>query len=100
MIRTMLFLHARPGRGSDVLHVVERESVLAVAREQPGFLGVEVATSVADEDDVVIVGFWSSVELYERWRAGPAPSRLAEQLEGLLTADPIDSVYHVVETVG
>ena len=51
MIRSLLLLHAQPGRGSELLRILERFGVLAVASEQPGFLGVEVAASVDDEDD-------------------------------------------------
>jgi len=99
MTRSLLFLHARPGHGSQLLRVLERLGVLAMAREQPGFLGVEVATSVDDEDDIVIIGSWASQEHYERWHAGPVPDRLVEQIEDLLTTAPVNRVYHIVEAV-
>ena len=99
MTRSLLFLHARPGRGTELLRILERLGVLAVASEQPGFLGVEVAASVDDADDIVIIGSWSSQELYERWRDGPIPGRLLEQIEDLLTAVPVSRVYHIVEAV-
>ena len=99
MIRSLLFLHAQPGRGGELLQILERLGVLAVASEQPGFLGVEVAASLDDEDDVVVVGFWASPEHYERWHAGPVPGRLLEQIEGLLTVGPVNRVYRIVEAV-
>jgi heme-degrading monooxygenase HmoA len=99
MIRSLLFLHAQSGRGSELLRIFERLGVLAVASEQPGFLGVEVAACLDDEDDVVIVGFWASPEHYERWRAGPVPGQLLQQLEGLLTTVPVNRVYRIVEAV-
>jgi len=99
MTRSLLFLHARPGHGSQLLRVLERLGVLAMAREQPGFLGVEVATSVADEDDIVIIGSWASQEHYERWRAGPVPGKLLEQIEDHVTSAPMERVYHIVEAV-
>lgn len=99
MIRSLLLLHAQLGRGSELLRILERLGVLAVASEQPGFLGVEVAASVDDEDDVVIVGSWASLEHYERWRAGPVPDRLLQQIEGLLTTGPVNRVYRIVEAV-
>ncbi len=99
MTRSLLFLHARPGRGIELLRILERLGVLAVASEQPGFLGVEVAASIDDDDEIVIVGFWASAEHYARWRSGPVPSQLLEQIEGLLATAPVNRVYHVVEAV-
>jgi quinol monooxygenase YgiN len=99
MIRSLLFLHAAPGHGSDLLRTLERLGVLAVAGGEPGILGIEVAASIDDEDDIVIVGSWASEEHYERWRAGPVPARLSQEIEGLLAAAPVSRVYHVVEAV-
>jgi heme-degrading monooxygenase HmoA len=99
MIRSLLYLHAQPGRGSELLRILEAIGVLAVASEQPGFLGVEVAASLDDEDDVVVFGSWASAEHYERWRAGPVPAELRQQLEGLLTTGPVNRVYRIVEAV-
>jgi quinol monooxygenase YgiN len=99
MTRSLLFLHARPGRGSELLRLLERLGVLAMASEQPGFLGVEVAASIDDEDDIVIIGSWASQEHYERWRTGPVPGQLMEQIEDLLTTAPVSRVYHIVEAV-
>ena len=99
MIRSLLFLHALPGRGSELLRILERLGVLAMASEQPGFLGVEVAASLDDEDDIVIVGFWASRAHYERWRAGPVPGTLLEQIEALLRTEPVTRDYHIVEAV-
>jgi heme-degrading monooxygenase HmoA len=99
MIRSLLFLHAQPGRGTELLRTLEAVGVLAVASEQPGFLGVEVAASLDDEDDVVVVGFWASAEHYERWLAGPAPAQLLQQIGGLLTTAPVNRAYRIVEAV-
>lgn len=99
MTRNLLFLHARPGRGGELLRILERLGVLAMASEQAGFLGIEVAASVDDEDDIVIIGSWASQAHYERWHAGPVPAQLIAQVEDLLTAEPINSAYHIVEAV-
>ena len=99
MTRSLLFLHASPGHGSELLRVLERLGVLAMARQQPGFLGVEVASSADDEDDIVIIGSWASQELYERWRAGPVPGQLLEQIEDHVVSTPAERVFHIVEAV-
>lgn len=98
MTRSMLFLHAQPGHGGELLRTVEQLGVLAVASGQPGFIDVEVAASVDDEDDLVIVGSWASLEHYERWLAGPISGRLLQQIEGLLTIAPVSRVYRIVES--
>jgi len=99
MTRSLLFLHARPGQGRELLRILEEIGLLAVANDQHGFLDVEIAASVEDEDDVVIVSSWASPELYERWLAGPVPARFLQELEGLLTAEPVSRVYRTVESV-
>ena len=47
----------------------------------------------------MIVGSWASLEHYERWRAGPVPDSLLQQIEGLLTTGPVNRVYRIVEAV-
>jgi quinol monooxygenase YgiN len=95
----MLFLHLKPGRRHDLLRVVERLEVLAVASRQQGFLGVELAVPVDDEDRAVIVGSWASPEHYERWLAGPLSGQLLDQIEELLSEPPESHVYRVAESV-
>lgn len=99
MIRSMLFLHARPGRGDELLRILEELGVVAATSDEHGLLDVEVATSVEDPDDVVIAGSWASRELYERWLAGPIPGRFLQELEGLLATEPVSRVYRTVESV-
>jgi heme-degrading monooxygenase HmoA len=99
MIRSLLVLHARAGRRDDLLRMLEVLELRALVEGRHGFLEVEVATAADDQDEVVIVGSWSSRELYERWLAGPEPDRLLRAVRGLLTADPVSRVYHVVESV-
>ena len=99
MTRSLLFLHARPGHGEELLRILEELGVLAATSDQHGLLEIEVATSVADDDDIVIVGSWASPELYERWLAGSVPGRFLEELEGLLAAAPVSRVYRTVESV-
>ena len=99
MIRSLLVLHARAGLRDELLRMLELLEVRALIQGQHGFLDVDVATAADDEDEVVIVGSWSSRELYERWLAGPEPARLLRQIRYLLTRDPLSHVYHIVETV-
>ena len=87
MTRSLLFLHAQPGRGAELLRVLERLGVLAVASEQPGFLGVEVAASVDDADEIVIVGSWASRSSTSA--GAPGRCRAAARADrGLLTTAP------------
>ena len=99
MIRSLLVLHARAGLRDALLRTLEAIELRTLVEGQHGFLDVDVATAVDDEDEVVIVGKWSSRELYERWLAGPEPDRLLREVRSLLTGDPVSRVYHVVESV-
>ena len=99
MTRSLLFLHARPGRRADLLRILEELEVRALIGGQHGLLDVEVATAVDDEEEVVIVGSWASPELHERWLRGPVPDRLLQRIDGLLSTEPVSRVYHVVESV-
>jgi quinol monooxygenase YgiN len=99
MTRSLLFLKAKPGQGGALMHIIEQLGVLAVVSDQPGFLDVEVAASVDDEDELVIVGSWASTEHYERWLAGPLPGQLLPQIESLLASEPVSRVYRIVESV-
>jgi quinol monooxygenase YgiN len=99
MTRSLLFLHARQGSGAELLRVIERLGVLAVASEQAGFLGIEVAAAVDDPDEIVIVESWSSRELYERWSDGPVAADWLSQIDGMLAHPPTSRVYRIVEAV-
>jgi quinol monooxygenase YgiN len=99
MTRSLLFLHARQGSGAELLRVIERLGVLAVASEQAGFLGIEVAASVDDPDELVIVESWSSRELYERWSTGAVAAGWLSQIENLLAQPPVERVFRIVEAV-
>jgi len=98
MTRSLFFLHARPGGGREVLDVLERLGVLALAGGHPGFLAMEAAASVDDEDDIVILSSWASPAHYERWLASPDHDRLLRELSELLTAEPEARVYRIAES--
>ena len=99
MTRSLLFLHARPGCGEELLRVVERLGVLSLASAQSGFLGVEVLTAVDDTDEIAIIESWASRRHYERWRDGPASRALLDQVDALVTDPPVSRTYHVAEAV-
>lgn len=99
MIRSLLVLEARPGRRDELLRMLELLEVRALIKGQHGLLDVDLATAADDENEVLILGSWSSRELYERWLAGQDPDQLLRQVRGLLTQDPVSRVYHVVESV-
>jgi quinol monooxygenase YgiN len=98
MTRSLFFLHARPGGGREVLDVLERLGVLALAGGRPGLLALEAAVCVDDEDDIVILGSWASPAHYERWLASPDHGRLLHDLSELLTTEPETRVYRIAES--
>ena len=98
MTRSLFFLHARPGEGRDVLDVLERLGVLALAGGHPGLLAMEAAASIDDEDDIVILGSWASPAHYERWLTSADHGRLLSELSQLLTTEPEARVYRIAES--
>jgi heme-degrading monooxygenase HmoA len=75
----VVFTSVRPG-GVDDGYGRTAEAMLARAREQPGFLGVETARGA---DGVgITVSYWTSLEAIDRWRRDPvhmaAKARAAE----------------------
>ena len=99
MIRSLLVLKARPRHREELLRTVEVLGLRTLVEGQHGFLEMDVATPADDVNEVVIVGSWSSRELYERWLGGPAPGLLLAEIRGLLAEEPTSHVYHVVESV-
>ena len=60
MIRSLLVLEARPGRRDELLRRLEVLEVRALIKGQHGLLDVDVATAADDENEVLILGSWSS----------------------------------------
>ena len=98
MTRSLLFLHARPGHGSEFCAF---SSASACSRSRPSSPvprdrgGRRGRRPRRDPDRRLR----ASTELFERWRAGPVPGQLLDQIEGLLSAPPVARVYHVAEAV-
>jgi heme-degrading monooxygenase HmoA len=99
LTRSLLYIRTKPGRRDELMAAFERLGMLAVASDQPGFLGAELAFDVDDEDAVLIAGFWASPEHYEAWLANPIRSELLDQVAQLVASEPETRLYHVVESI-
>lgn len=93
-------LRAKRGKREELLRELERLEMLAVIRDQPGFLGAAVLVPEDDPEGVLLEGSWASLEHFDRWRASPAPTELERALRRLLAAAPEVGVYQVVDTIG
>jgi heme-degrading monooxygenase HmoA len=99
LTRSLLYVRTKPGRREELVAAFERLGILAVASDQPGFLGAELAVAVDDDDAVLITGFWASPEHYEAWLANPIRGELLDQVAQLLVSEPETRLYHVVESI-
>jgi quinol monooxygenase YgiN len=93
-----MHLRTKAGCHHDLVQAFERLGVRVVLSDQPGLLDAELAVSISDENDHLVIGEWASPEHYERWLAGHA-SALLQQVAHLLEHEPRTHVYRVIESV-
>jgi quinol monooxygenase YgiN len=99
MTRSHLYLHAKAGRRGELLNALDRLEVLAAARQEPGFLAVELQLPFDDEDCLLVWSAWASREHYERWLAGPACEEMLWEIGELVADEPVFRAYHVVNAI-
>lgn len=98
MVRNLVHLRALAGRRDEILALIDRDGLRALLDEH-GLLRLDVAESVDQPDDLLLIGEWASREHLERWAAGPFPGQLLDRIAELVVDEPVQSVYHVVETI-
>jgi quinol monooxygenase YgiN len=99
MIRSVLHLRAIPGRRDELLALFDAASLRALLEEQRGLLSAELAVSLDDPDEMLLVGDWASAEQLARWADGPVPGGLLDAAAELSVAEPEQRAYRVVESV-
>jgi heme-degrading monooxygenase HmoA len=99
MTRSLLYLHAKPGRRDDLVRLFERREILRVSSEQPGFLRAELQVPIDDDDHVLVTADWSSPAAYQGWLDNPVRESMREEMMALLTREPEGRVYQVVASV-
>lgn len=99
MIRSVLHLRAIPGRREELLALFDAASLRALVEQQRGLLSAELAVSLDDPDEMLLVGEWASREQLERWAGGPVPGGLLDGAAELSVAEPEQRAYRVVESV-
>jgi heme-degrading monooxygenase HmoA len=70
---------------------------LEAARDQPGWLGGQLAMPVDRLDQRVIIGTWETRAHWEAWHEDPAFTETRERLEGL-QAEPSEMRWYEVVT--
>jgi quinol monooxygenase YgiN len=99
MIRSHLYLHAKAGRRDELTNTLDRLELLAAARQEPGFLGVELQLPFDDDDCLLVWSTWASREHYERWLNGPGCDEMLREISELLADEPVFRTYHVVDAI-
>jgi heme-degrading monooxygenase HmoA len=94
MVRSVLVLHAQPGRVDDVVALFERLGVLREASAVPGFVDAELSTGEGDE--LLVTATWESAAAYDTWLGSAVRERMRPELEALLVEPPVPRVYELV----
>jgi quinol monooxygenase YgiN len=99
MVRSVLVLHALPGRREDVTALFDRLQILREASAIPGFLGAELDASADDPDELLVTATWESGAAYGAWLESPVRERMRAPLEMLLAETPQPRVYEQVKAL-
>jgi quinol monooxygenase YgiN len=86
-----------PGRRGEFVRAVA--GMVRDTREQPGFEGIDVTRADGQDDLVVMVERWESVESYQRYLAWRAERGDRAQLYSLMAHPPVFR-YLQVEPIG
>lgn len=100
MVRSYLFLSARPGRVGDLVRFYRDVGVLERARSKDGCLGAELTVPRSGEDPVIVTALWRDLPAYEAWVADPWRQEsirgIAEFLEAEVGAAEAGGIFDVV----
>lgn len=88
MIRTILYMKAKPGLARDVANFFEQREILTRSLAMPGCLHVELGIAAPDGDDVVATALWASQEAYEGWLASGGRAKDVADLSLMLVDGP------------
>jgi heme-degrading monooxygenase HmoA len=86
MIRTVLYLQPREGRGEEIADFYRRHRVLERACEQDGCLGAELQLPVSGSGAVLVTALWRDADAYQGWLDNPWRTQNGEEL-ALLVED-------------
>ena len=104
MIRSVLYLSARPGGVDDIVALYRDEQILEKAMRQEGCLGAELQVPREEGAPLLVTALWRDAAAYDAWVANPirkttAPA-LAALVDGDFDASVRGEVYEVVLAVG
>ncbi|MBW4718844.1 antibiotic biosynthesis monooxygenase family protein [Saccharothrix obliqua] len=101
MIRSVLYLSARPGGGAELEEFFREHRVLERALAKPGCLGAALHRPVGGGDRYVVTATWESPSAYDAWVDDPWRRGNAAEVEALLEGSvPEGGVFEVVERTG
>ena len=84
MIRSVLYLRPRDGRGAEIVDFYRRHRVLERALEQDGCLGAELQLPTSGSGEVLVTAVWRDDDAYRGWLENPVRVANADELSRLV----------------
>jgi quinol monooxygenase YgiN len=103
MIRSVLYLHPRPGSAQAVADLYRRACVLERAVQQ-GCIGAELQLPLRGHGPIMVTALWRDQQSYAQWLENPIRSasgdELAELVEDAVGPELHGDLYEVVIEAG
>ena len=100
-VRSVLYLHPKPGQRRALIETFARIDVPGHAMEQEGCLGVEVQVPPDPDAPLLVTALWRRREDYDGWLANPwRAESTAEIAPYIADEQPVGVVYDVVLAAG
>lgn len=91
MIRSVLYVHVKPGKAGAVVDYYRRERVLETALTQPGCLAADIHVPIEEDKPLLVTALWESPEAYQGWLDNPVRRTFSGELDGLVDEDLADT---------
>jgi len=95
MIRAMI---ERKAKASEDLSALLVELRVAAITRFPGYIGGETLVNTEDNNNIVVISTWRSIEDWERWATSETRAKLYERIEPLLQEKPKVRTFRIMGT--
>lgn len=102
MIRSILYVHAKPGKITAVVEYYRRKRVLETSLEQPGCLAADIQVPVDADGPLLVTALWESSDAYQGWLGNPIRRLFSAELSELTEDDlgtTSGALYEVAHSV-
>lgn len=101
MIRSVLFIQAKPGLRQHLIDTFQRIDVPSHAMQQDGCLSVELQVPPDSDGPILVTALWRDRAAYQGWLNNPWRAYSTAEIEPYIDDDPAAGVvYHIVASAG